>query len=467
MAQMAQTMKSKNNSNKQHMTRSDWSGSSAGIGFALWTAMLLAALAPLFRGGNRWVPLALLEWLALALLLWLTWQTNNGRLDWRELGRGWRRWALLALLASPMVMAVAQLLPLPGDAGWVPLSRVPDATWGSALAALPVLATMLVALVLPSRALATLAYCWMLVAITQAMLGIAQLSGWEALYFDRGVSPRSIGTFGNPNHFASFLLMSVPLFVWAIRRSRSRRSGADGKAFWLWLLGLFLVFMALLASLSRAGQSLGALLAVASAWLFWRPQARAQAGGWRSWAWTGAPLLLLLALAVGGLDWLSRFDAAELASSAAVRAQNRNAAFEAALAYLPWGAGLGSFASVFPPFQPVSIPQWVDHAHNDYAQWLVEGGLMALLVMGLAVALGVRRLLDLARSDDKAPGRHRSGDDAPDARLVLACGLGLAGVLLHAWVDFPMRIPANAMLAGFLAGVFLRVPTDQSKPEQP
>jgi hypothetical protein len=29
-------------------------------------------------------------------------------------------------------------------------------------------------------------------------------------------------------------------------------------------------------------------------------------------------------------------------------------------------------------------------------------------------------------------------------------------VLLHSWVDFNLRIPANAMLAAFLLGAFLR-----------
>jgi hypothetical protein len=37
-----------------------------------------------------------------------------------------------------------------------------------------------------------------------------------------------------------------------------------------------------------------------------------------------------------------------------------------------------------------------------------------------------------------------------------SCGIGLLAVLLHSWVDFNLRIPANAMLAAFLLGVLLR-----------
>lgn len=43
------------------------------------------------------------------------------------------------------------------------------------------------------------------------------------------------------------------------------------------------------------------------------------------------------------------------------------------------------------------------------------------------------------------------------------CGLGLLGLLLHSLVEFNMRIPANAILAALLGGVFLR-PLPSPKP---
>ena len=36
------------------------------------------------------------------------------------------------------------------------------------------------------------------------------------------------------------------------------------------------------------------------------------------------------------------------------------------------------------------------------------------------------------------------------------CGLGLLGFLMHSLVEFNMHIPANAILASLLAGVYLR-----------
>jgi hypothetical protein len=36
------------------------------------------------------------------------------------------------------------------------------------------------------------------------------------------------------------------------------------------------------------------------------------------------------------------------------------------------------------------------------------------------------------------------------------CGLGLLGFLLHSLVEFNMHIPANAIMAALLAGIYLR-----------
>ena len=44
------------------------------------------------------------------------------------------------------------------------------------------------------------------------------------------------------------------------------------------------------------------------------------------------------------------------------------------------------------------------------------------------------------------------------------CGISLIAFLLHCWVEFNMHIPALAMTAAFLGGVFLRTPTlDKSR----
>jgi O-antigen ligase len=209
---------------------------------------------------------------------------------------------------------------------------------------------------------------------------------------------------------------------------------------------------AIFASLSRAGLVIGLTAATATGWMLWRPNRQRGMPARSSLLWALVPLLVILALAVGGLDWLSRFDAAQLEASAREREINRLAAWAAAQQYWPWGSGLGTFSSAFTPYQAPAIEQFVEHAHNDYVQWLLEIGLIFPLVLLMALALIGRRLIQLIKGQD----RHSA-----TGHLALASAMGLLAVALHAWVDFPLRIPANAVLAAFLLGVFLREPANR------
>jgi hypothetical protein len=48
--------------------------------------------------------------------------------------------------------------------------------------------------------------------------------------------------------------------------------------------------------------------------------------------------------------------------------------------------------------------------------------------------------------------------------LSAMCGLGLLGFLLHSLVEFPMHIPANAIMAALLAGIYLRPVESEEAP---
>ena len=161
-----------------------------------------------------------------------------------------------------------------------------------------------------------------------------------------------------------------------------------------------------------------------------------------------AALLALVVLAVGLDALLARFES-EGAYLEGERWLYVIGSWHAALAFWPFGSGLGSYASVFPAFQPVGVHGFIEHAHNDYVQLLMECGLLAIALGLLALALIARQVARLVRR------ARRMGLDAAGL-LQASCGLGLLAVLLHSWVDFNLRIPANAMLAVFLLGAFLR-----------
>ena len=101
----------------------------------------------------------------------------------------------------------------------------------------------------------------------------------------------------------------------------------------------------------------------------------------------------------------------------------------------PWvGIGVGTFETAFPPnMTHVSDLHWT-HAHDDFAEGLAEtglgGGILLLWGMALFISLGYFRIRERLRAE---------WGWIPVGALV-----GATGLLCHSFVDFNMRIPANA-----------------------
>ncbi|MGB5715840.1 MAG: O-antigen ligase family protein [Gammaproteobacteria bacterium] len=104
--------------------------------------------------------------------------------------------------------------------------------------------------------------------------------------------------------------------------------------------------------------------------------------------------------------------------------------------YPLFGAGAGSYYSVFPRYREgtTSGRFLVDHAHNDYLEFLTEYGLLGMLLPAGVVILALRNTILVLR-------RRRSQ---------FAKGIGFAGLmaitamLIHATVEFNLHIPAYA-----------------------
>ena len=98
------------------------------------------------------------------------------------------------------------------------------------------------------------------------------------------------------------------------------------------------------------------------------------------------------------------------------------------------GFGLGTFPTAYPPFQSFYSNGFVNEAHNDYAQLLVEMGLLG----GLALAWFLFALFRAAWS------KLRSGKLGVNGGVALAGILGCIGILAHSFFDFNLQVPANA-----------------------
>jgi hypothetical protein len=104
------------------------------------------------------------------------------------------------------------------------------------------------------------------------------------------------------------------------------------------------------------------------------------------------------------------------------------------------GTGLDTYADVFPRFYKDGFTLF--YAHNDYAQFLAECGLVgAVLCGGAAVAL-------LSR------GRKFFADAVGDYRIVNSgVWAGLIGIAIHSAFDWNLHLPANAFLGCLAAAM--------------
>jgi O-antigen ligase len=120
-----------------------------------------------------------------------------------------------------------------------------------------------------------------------------------------------------------------------------------------------------------------------------------------------------------------------------------------------WGWGLGTFPTVYPSYRSFYTNLFVNEAHNDYAQLLVETGLLGFGLM----------LWFLVRLYRCGLPTSRRWEFQWDGAVSLAALLGCTGILLHSFVDFNLQIPANAALFYVLCGLAASRPSAElSKP---
>lgn len=98
------------------------------------------------------------------------------------------------------------------------------------------------------------------------------------------------------------------------------------------------------------------------------------------------------------------------------------------------GWGLGTFPTVYPSYRSFYTNLFVNEAHNDYAQLLVETGLLGFGLM----------LWFLVRLYRSGLTTSRRWEFKWDGAVSFAALLGCTGLLVHSFVDFNLQIPANA-----------------------
>jgi O-antigen ligase len=111
----------------------------------------------------------------------------------------------------------------------------------------------------------------------------------------------------------------------------------------------------------------------------------------------------------------------------------------------PWvGVGVGAFERAMSVYQQSTHLMFINHAHNEYLQWLTEGGLALVLPAGIAIGAVVVRIAGGLAEDSSAMFMVRAGAVS-----------ALAAVAVQSIWDTGLRLPANSVLCAIAAAIAL------------
>ncbi len=396
------------------------------------------------------------------------------------------RFLFLLALAS-LLLIVAQLVPLPPGVAnglpghaviaaidaqaalgevWRPLTMTPEATRNALWSLLVPLAALVLAIGLSVRQHRSILALLLMIGAASGTLAVLQLSGdpyGPLFFFETTNNGSAVGLFANRNHQAAFLACLPPL-AFALARLRAAQASRKPTRPRLWLdpwlalafATVLLVIPLVLVTGSRSGMIVTLLGLVCIPLLITGGSPRQNTRWTARRGWVLAALLSLVIVLVAVTLWQDRAVAID-------RLYQRDAADdlrvriiptvrEIVAAHWPLGSGLGSFEQVFQIHEPGHLlsPTYRNHAHNDWLELVMTGGLPALILM---VAGSLAWLVTWFRHIMKpiADGLH----PLRMAGLVVLLILGLASV-----TDYPLRTPA-------LSGLFVLAAVWAALPAQP
>jgi len=258
---------------------------------------------------------------------------------------------------------------------------------------------------------------WMLMFAT-ALSVLAMVTAFSsppgviAWWMDVGSKTATLGPFVYRNQYAAFVEALLPVAL--------LRAFIDRERTWQYVAASGLLF----ASVVAAGSRTGAVLCSAEVLLV--PLLVGARGAWR--------VVLGILASVGGLTlvagWQFLWGRFQEPNPFGLRWDLFQSSIQMLRARPITGWGLGTWAEVYPGFARYDDGSFVNQAHNDWAQWAVEGGIVGFLLV-LLVTLRVAK---------------------PAWRSVW--GLGILAVLVHCTVDYPMQQrPALAVFFFVMLGM--------------
>ena len=376
--------------------------------------------------------------------------------------------ALLGLLSPESLRMwsdadrIASLAGVAAPAGAHPISIDPQITLVHLFRVLAYIAVFLAAALLMRRHRHRVALAFVLgvTAMFETLYGVREAAlhryaiwGWvNKLIFNRVT-----GTFVNPNHFAHYAAIVLPLGVYLSAQAwhdaapsgvpwRRRIVRLIEKRFILFASGLAIAFSCLVAIL--VAQSRGALIAAVAGFAITGAVASGRRHALQRGLLigvAGAALVAVIVLLFGFK--VSRFQEAEMATLGG-RGVTVKTAFELWKRFPLFGSGLGTFAEVSSMTGAGSAEVLINHAHDDYAELAATTGITGLLVALIPFVLGYVALARMAFQPESTWTR-RAFQAAALTSITIA--------LVHALIDFNFFIPANPATLAAIAGAAVAV----------
>lgn len=449
---------------------------------------LVTVSSMVLGGGTRsgFLSDAIIQLLGIPSLLASLWHLlRTGPVDGRaNHSCKWRLAFCACLVGIPLV----QLVPLPpvvwtmlanreavvetfklvgGDLPWMPISVSPEATWLSALSLIPPLAVFLSTQLLSyaeRRLISLLILAVGLLSVFLGLLQVAQGPSSPLRFFAFTNTGEAVGFFANRNHFATLvytlILLATCWMTDAVFRARAawNRKVNDTTAIAAVVAGVAIIVVLISAEAmarSRAGLALTILAligAFALAWKEWRAVSRGAAG-----ILVGAVALIFLFVAEFTLyRIMERFSIDPLEDSRIAFVRNT---WIAAMKYLPFGSGIGSFVRVYGMYErpsDVMINAYANHAHNDILEICLETGIFGIILTGCFAVWITKTSLEVWRASTL-------GSRDIDLWLARSATIIVVLIVFHSFVDYPLRTGAIMTVVAFACGLLVapHVPADQ------
>lgn len=248
----------------------------------------------------------------------------------------------------------------------------------------------------------------------------------------------AVGFFANANHMAILIVANIPFLAALAASAKLKNRNRNSSALLLASSIAIVLFIGLSLTGSLAGVGILLPVLVGSSLILFR-------SSWhmRLWILVGVVVLSIATVVVLQLNQIgAQIFSNQAVTSVVTRQEIFSTTWKAILDFFPFGSGLGSFEQVYHLYElPAQVTTtYVIHAHNDYLELALEMGLAGVLLIGAFLVCWATAAWRMFKPTGGGP-------------YARAAAVASAGILIHSFVDYPLRTAAISAVFGMCLAV--------------